>query len=71
MRICLIDVNKIETIKEVDLPDKHTNQAIMKVADCFRLDSEGNEIPIYIPRMGNEATKKLCDYIFQKYKKKN
>lgn len=69
MKICLIDNNKSEEYLEIEPSDEIDNPSILKVTDCFKVDSEGNKIPIFINRMGNESTMKLCDYIYAKYKK--
>lgn len=67
MKICVIDVDRIETFKEIDVPKEPNNPSIMQVEDCYTIVPHGMKVPIFIPRMRHEATSILCDYIFAKY----
>lgn len=71
MKICLIELDKSKVFKEIEPPIEISNPSIMAVEDRYIIDSEGNKVPIYIPRMGNEATQNLCDYVFATYKNNN
>lgn len=68
MKVCLIDEKKNETFKEIELPNGIETPSMIQVEDCYKIDSEGVKVPIFIPRLNNEAAQKLCSHIFAKYK---